>query len=55
MKKFFKDYIEDILVFSGLTVIAGATFLLNFIAGLYAAGLILLLLGVYFTRHPLGR
>ena len=45
-------YIEDVLILSGLVVIAATTFLLSIIAGLYTTGAILLGLGVYFTTHP---
>ena len=52
---FIKDYIEDILIFSGLIIIIKATFLLSTIAGLYTLGGILLLLGVYFAGNPVER
>ncbi|MGJ7044642.1 hypothetical protein HNR52_000826 [Thermoanaerobacterium thermosulfurigenes] len=51
MKKKIKNHIEDILILSGLTLIVIATFLLNIIIGIYVLGLILLALGIYFTRR----
>lgn len=51
----FKKYIEDILIFSGLAIIAFTTFLISKIAGLYVTGFILFGLGVYFSKYPLGR
>ncbi|WP_169798782.1 hypothetical protein [Clostridium tepidiprofundi] len=53
--KFIKRYIEDILVLGGLTIIVLATFLLSKIAGLYATGVIMFGLGVYFSKYPLRR
>jgi Zn-dependent membrane protease YugP len=53
MKKFILNYIEDILILSGLAVIIATTFLLSKIAGLYSLGVILFGLGVYFARNPL--
>ena len=50
--KYLLKYIEDILIFGGLTLIVIATFLLSKIIGLYVLGLILLGLGVFFSRHP---
>ncbi|WP_019850635.1 hypothetical protein [Desulfitobacterium sp. PCE1] len=47
------DYLEDFLIFMGLLLIMLATFLLNSIAGIYATGIILFLLGVYFIRFPI--
>lgn len=46
------DYIEDILILSGLTCIVWATFLLSKIAGLYAIGLVLFGLGAYIAINP---
>ncbi len=42
-----KKYIEDILILSGLALIVFATFRLSVTAGLYAAGVCLLGLGVW--------
>lgn len=44
-------YVEDILIFSGLSCIVYATFQVGKIAGFYCLGGVLLALGVYFTRH----
>lgn len=49
---FIKKYIEDILIFSGLTLMVGTTFLLSKIAGLYCLSVVLLSLGVYFAKNP---
>lgn len=54
MKKFIANYIEDILIFSGLVVITVATFLLSTIVGLYVLGVFLVLLGCYLTKYPIG-
>lgn len=51
--KFITKYIEDILIFIGLTCIVIATFLLSKIAGMYVLGSALLGLGIYFTKCPL--
>lgn len=45
-------YIEDLLIFSGLALIVGATFLLSKIIGMYVLGFILFALGVFFSRYP---
>ena len=50
--KKFPDYMEDILIFSGLLIIIMATFFISKIIGLYVLGGILVGLGVYFTRYP---
>lgn len=55
MKNKIKDNIEDILILSGLLLIIIATFLINIIAGIYITGLILLALGIYFTKYPVRR
>lgn len=47
------NFLEDILIFSGLTCIVIATFLLSKIAGIYVLGIALLGLGIYFTKCPL--
>ena len=44
-------YIEDILIILGAAVIAGATFMLSVVAGLYASGVILVLLGVGLAKY----
>lgn len=53
MKKFIANYIEDILIFSGLVVITVATFLLSVIAGLYVLGALLVALGCYLAKYPI--
>jgi len=50
-----KNCLEDILIFSGLAIIAITTFLISKIAGLYASGIILFGLGLYFSKFPLRR
>ena len=50
-----KKYLEDILILSGLAIIASTTFLISKIAGLYSTGIIFFGLGVYFSKYPLGR
>lgn len=52
VKDAISESIEDILILSGLVVIIYTTFLLSKIAGLYATGTVLLLLGIYFTKYP---
>ncbi len=49
------SFIEDIFIFSGLGFIIWATFLLSNIAGLYALGACLIIIGVYLTRNPIRR
>lgn len=49
---FIKNYIEDILILSGLLIIIIATFLLSKILGMYATGIILFSLGTYFSKNP---
>jgi hypothetical protein len=55
MKKIITKYLEDILIFSGLLIIIITTFLLSKIIGLYATGIILFGLGVYFSKYPVKR
>lgn len=58
MKKALKvilNYLEDILIISGLALITGTTFFIDKIAGCYATGIILFGLGAYFARNPIGR
>lgn len=55
MKKLIKNYIEDILILSGLAVLVTTTFLFSKIAGLYSLGAVLFGLGVYFARYPIKR
>ncbi|ACL19509.1 hypothetical protein Dhaf_1456 [Desulfitobacterium hafniense DCB-2] len=53
IKMFLRDYLEDIFVFLGLLLIILASLMINIILGIYAAGVILFLLGVYFIRFPI--
>jgi len=46
------NYLEDILIVSGLILIIIATFLLSAIAGLYCFGAVLLGLGIWFAKYP---
>lgn len=55
MIKLILNYIEDILILSGLIIIVVATFLVSEIMGLYTLGIELLGLGIYFTKYPLIR
>jgi hypothetical protein len=50
--KFIRNYIEDILIVSGLALVIYATFLLSKIGGIYCAGAALFGLGVWFAKHP---
>jgi membrane-bound ClpP family serine protease len=52
VKQFLLSNIEDFLIFAGLILIIIATFILSFIAGIYVTGIILLILGCYFTKFP---
>lgn len=51
MKKL-QNFIEDILIFLGMFLIVLATFLINFVAGLYVLGTFLLSLGIFFSIKP---
>lgn len=55
LKVILSRYIEDLLIFSGLFCLVFATFQVGRIAGFYCLGGILLALGVYFTKNPIGR
>jgi hypothetical protein len=50
--KIIKNYIEDIFILSGLTIIVIATFLISKIIGLYVLGTVLFGLGIYFSISP---
>ena len=50
--KLVSKYIEDILIFSGLTAIVSATFMLSVIAGVYCLGAAFLLVGVLLAKYP---
>lgn len=47
--------IEDICILGGLYFIIKATFLLSKIAGFYALGICLVLIGIWFARNPIGK
>ena len=48
-------YLDDILIFGGITAIVTATFLLHVIAGIYVLGASMLALGIWFARNPIGK
>ena len=50
--KYVKKYIEDVLIFTGLVFVNVATYRISSTAGLYATGITLLALGVYFALNP---
>ncbi len=50
--KILADYSEDLLILCGLTMIVTATFLINFIAGIYTLGFIFLVMGLALARIP---
>lgn len=50
--RFFKQSYNDLLILSGLFFIVFATFLISKIAGFYCLGIVLLLLGIWFTLAP---
>lgn len=52
IKKFLFDYIEDVLIFSGLVCIVGATFTWCALAGFYVLGVVLFGLGCWFAKYP---
>jgi len=52
IKKIIDEYIEDILILSGLAILVGTTFFISIIAGFYTLGTTLFGLGVFFARHP---
>lgn len=52
MKEFLQDYIEDLLILGGLTILVGTTFFVSIIAGFYASGVTMCGLGAYFARFP---
>ncbi|MBI6033744.1 hypothetical protein [Clostridium perfringens] len=47
MKKFLKDYIEDILIILGLLIINISVYMLNLKLGVFVTGVIFLVLGIY--------
>ena len=48
-----KNYIEDVLIIAGLTVIVYATFLWSVVGGLYCLGAALLGVGIFLAKFPL--
>jgi len=54
MKKL-KKYLEDILIISGLLVIAGTTFFIDIRAGSYVLGVELILMGIIFAKFTVRR
>lgn len=52
MIKLILNYIEDVLILSGLAIIIATTFLLSKIIGLYCLGTVLLVVGIYFAKNP---
>ncbi|MNB98318.1 hypothetical protein D3C75_455670 [compost metagenome] len=46
---FIDKHIDDFLIIVGLSFIVYATFYLSYVAGIYALGSILFLIGIYFT------
>lgn len=48
--KHFVKHFEDTLIFGGLFLIVKATFLINYIAGLYVLGFIFIALGIFFLK-----
>lgn len=46
---FCKDYTAEIAIITGVTLISGATFAINHIAGMYVLGGILLLGGIFLS------
>lgn len=52
INRYFKQSYNDLLILSGLFFIVFATFLISSIAGFYCVGVVLLLLGIWFTLVP---
>ena len=52
LKQIFYDYIEDFFIFLGLLIIVITTLILNIFVGMYVLGAILLILGIFFAKHP---
>ena len=50
--KILADYGEDLLILCGLVMIVTATFMTNFIAGIYTLGFISLVMGLALARIP---
>ena len=51
IKQFISTTMPEILVLIGLFFIAITTFLVNFIAGMYLTGIILLVVGLYLAKE----
>jgi len=50
--KIILSFSEDVLIAAGLFFILRATFLINYVAGLYVTGFVLLALGYLISRRP---
>lgn len=55
IQTFIHNYIADFFIILGLIVLITTTFLIDFIAGSYTFGAMMLLLGVYFNFPNRGR
>ena len=55
IKDIFYNYLEDFLIIIGLVIVATMTLLLSIPIGIYAIGVIFIVLGIYFARNPLKR
>lgn len=55
VSKIIEKYIDDVLILGGLAAIVAATFMLSVIAGIYAFGVCMLALGVWFAKNPIQR
>ena len=49
---FFGAFVEDFLILTGLILIIKTTYTLNAMAGAYALGFILLIIGIILARKP---
>ena len=49
---FLGAFVEDFLILTGLILITKTTYALNTIAGTYALGFILLIIGIIMARRP---
>ena len=55
IKDIFCNYLEDFLIIIGLIIISTMTLLFSIWLGMYAIGIIFIILGIYFARNPLNR
>ena len=55
IKDVFCNYLEDFLIIIGLIIISTMTLLFSIWLGMYAIGIIFIVLGIYFARNPLNR